>query len=302
MPHRGYHGEEPARSPTRRRSSTGAPGGGAEPQLRSGLGLRGEIDDLRGSSPSARRLSCRRRHPGAAALDLWRSSSPLVQNRRPRRPRGERRPHLPEHRLRRRRPASEGAPTQEGVALTERLCVYPSTSNRDGSIATVMDVIKRAVLVVRSGAAGRAGAASSSSSCGDVAPPRDRCARGRASAHPGRADGAVRRDAGPQVIEEICGGRRRAQRRAASTVTFVVGPQHQRVEHLHRFRCAFAGSGSGRRRRRAYEHYPRRVRGRRSARRSEFGATEVRTPSESTRLGASRTTRTGRGSTKEVSA
>ncbi len=122
---------------------------------------------------------------------------------------------------------------KDGVALTERLCVYPQYIDREWVAQGVIDTIKLKYwsFIPRHGS-------------GRTDPPAPirpdlvagAIAKGRdgVGAEPRRADGAVRRDA-PGGDRGAARGRRRAARGARGGDGHVRRqPQHQRLERLHR--------------------------------------------------------------------
>jgi len=160
---------------------------------------------------------------------------------------------------------------QEGVALTERLCVYPDFIDGRWVARGVMDVIKRRFwsFIPRRGS-GRRGEVSVGERVASRA-----IARGREglalTAEELTALFAERR---PEVIEEMrqAADELRAEL-AGETVTFVVN-RNINVSNVCVVGCAFCGFGQSRRSPDAYEHseeeFVRRVR-----EAVEFGATEI---------------------------
>jgi FO synthase len=159
----------------------------------------------------------------------------------------------------------------EGVALTERLCVYPEYISPEWISQGVLDVIKRCYwsFIPRRGSGRRAEA----SLPDDLAPRAVELARdGRAlSAEELTALFAERR---PQVIEEmrLAADELRSEL-AGETVTFVVN-RNINVSNICVVGCAFCGFGQGRRSPDAYEHSEEEF-ARRVHEALEFDATEI---------------------------
>jgi len=160
---------------------------------------------------------------------------------------------------------------EHGLALSERLCVYPQYIAEDWLSAPVLDVIKRCYwsFIPRRGSGRRAEV-----SVPDRLAPRaiERARDGaRLSADELTALFAERR---PEVIEELraAADELRAEL-AGDTVTFVVN-RNINVSNICTVGCAFCGFGQSRRSPDAYEHseeeFVRRVR-----EAVEFGATEI---------------------------
>jgi FO synthase len=159
----------------------------------------------------------------------------------------------------------------DGLALTERLCVYPEYIDQEWVSQGVLDVIKRCYwsFIPRRGSGRR-----QELRLADEVAPRAvaRAARGEAlTAEELTALFAERR---PEVIEEMrlaADGLRREL--AGDTVTFVVN-RNINVSNVCIVGCAFCGFGQGRRSPDAYEHseeeFTRRV-----LEAVEFGATEI---------------------------
>jgi FO synthase len=159
----------------------------------------------------------------------------------------------------------------EGLALTERLCVYPDYIDEQWVSRTVMDVIKRRFwsFIPRRGSGRRAEVV-----VGDDAAPRavERARNGhRLTPEELTALFSERR---PEVIEEMraAADELRAEL-AGETVTFVVN-RNINVSNICVVGCAFCGFGQSRRSPDAYEHseadFSRRV-----EEAIEFGATEI---------------------------
>ena len=132
VPHQSYYGREPAEiadAAAREYWRTGVwPG-------RTRRARPGRTGHGRGHEAAGRRGAALMPDVGIQVppnLSDWWAELVRAGRHRPRRAERQRRPHLPEHpfpsptRVRKRLQA-------EGVALTERLCVYPSTSTRPGS-------------------------------------------------------------------------------------------------------------------------------------------------------------------------
>jgi FO synthase len=159
----------------------------------------------------------------------------------------------------------------DGVALTERLCVYPEYITQEWISPPVLDVIKRCYwsFIPRRGS-GRRG----SVSVGEDAAPR---AVGRAreglSLSPEELT-ALFAETRPAVIEEMrsAADELRAEL-AGETVTFVVN-RNINVSNICVVGCAFCGFGQSRRSPDAYEHSEHEF-ARRVQEAIEFGATEI---------------------------
>jgi FO synthase len=160
---------------------------------------------------------------------------------------------------------------EEGIALTERLCVYPEYIDSEWLSGPVLDVVKRRFwsFIPRRGSGRRAEV-----SVGDDAAPRA-VAKGRdglpLTAEEMTAMFSERR---PEVIEEMRAAADELRRElAGETVTFVVN-RNINVSNICIVGCAFCGFGQSRRSPDAYEHseeeFVRRV-----EEAVEFGATEI---------------------------
>jgi FO synthase len=160
---------------------------------------------------------------------------------------------------------------EQGLALTERLCVYPEYIEEEWISPTVMDVIKRRFwsFIPRRGSGRRAHVA-----VADGAAPRaiERASNGQALTHEELT--ALFAERRPAVIEEmrVAADRLRAEL-AGETVTFVVN-RNINVSNICIVGCAFCGFGQSRRSPDAYEHseaeFVRRVH-----EAVEFGVTEI---------------------------
>jgi FO synthase len=159
----------------------------------------------------------------------------------------------------------------DGVALTERLCVYPEYIDQEWVSQGVLDVIKRAYwsFIPRRGSGRRREV-----SVPDDAAPRA-VVKGRegAALTPGEIT-ALFAERRPEVIEEMRLAADELRRElAGETVTFVVN-RNINVSNICVVGCAFCGFGQGRRSPDAYEHseveFERRVQ-----EAVEFGATEI---------------------------
>jgi FO synthase len=159
----------------------------------------------------------------------------------------------------------------EGLALSERLCVYPEYIDPDWLAQPVLDVIKRCYwsFIPRRGSGRRAEVA-----VGDDAAPQavERAASGLAL-----SDGeltALFAETRPSVIEEMraAADQLRAEL-AGETVTFVVN-RNINVSNICVVGCAFCGFGQSRRSPDAYEHSEAEF-ARRVQEAVEFGATEI---------------------------
>ena len=159
----------------------------------------------------------------------------------------------------------------EGVALSERLCVYPEYIDPEWVSRPVMDVIKRCYwsFIPRRGSGRRA----------EVKPVPDAAPRAIAKARAGCALSVEEltglfAEQRPEVIEEMRSAADQLRRElAGDTVTFVVN-RNINVSNICTVGCAFCGFGQSRRSPDAYEHseeeFARRVR-----EAVEFGATEI---------------------------
>ena len=159
----------------------------------------------------------------------------------------------------------------DGVALSERLCVYPEYIDPEWISRPVMDVIKGSYwsFIPRRGS-GRRGSVDVAD---DVAP------RAVARAREGLALSAEEltglfAETRPEVIEEMrCAADELRSELAGDTVTFVVN-RNINVSNICTVGCAFCGFGQSRRSPDAYEHsedeFVRRVQ-----EAVEFGATEI---------------------------
>ncbi|MGO9499670.1 MAG: 5-amino-6-(D-ribitylamino)uracil--L-tyrosine 4-hydroxyphenyl transferase CofH [Solirubrobacteraceae bacterium] len=159
----------------------------------------------------------------------------------------------------------------DGVALSERLCVYPEYIDPEWISRPVMDVIKTAYwsFIPRRGS-GRRG----SVEVGDDAAPRA-VARGREGLSLTPAElTALFAETRPQVIEDMRSAADELRSElAGDTVTFVVN-RNINVSNICTVGCAFCGFGQSRRSPDAYEHSEEEFRGR-IKEAVEFGATEI---------------------------
>ncbi len=159
----------------------------------------------------------------------------------------------------------------EGIALTERLCVYPEYISPDWVAQGVLDVIKRRFwsFIPRRGSGRRAEV-----SVADGAAPRaiEKAGEGRALT-PDELT-ALFSERRPPVIEEmrLAADALRSDL-AGETVTFVVN-RNINVSNICVVGCAFCGFGQGRRSPDAYEHSEEQF-ALRVAEALEFGATEI---------------------------
>ncbi len=159
----------------------------------------------------------------------------------------------------------------DGLALTERLCVYPEYIDPEWVARPVLDVIKRCYwsFIPRRGSGRRA----------EVSIRDGVALRAISKAREGRtlsADEltALFAETRPEVIEEIrwaADGLRREL--AGDTVTFVVN-RNINVSNICTVGCAFCGFGQSRRSPDAYEHSEEEF-ARRVHEAVEFGATEI---------------------------
>jgi FO synthase len=139
----------------------------------------------------------------------------------------------------------------DGVALTERLCVYPEYIDQEWLAAPVLDVIKRCdwSFIPRRGSGRRAEV-----TVADDAAPRaiDKACDGVALT-PDELT-ALFCERRPEVIEEMrCAADELRRRLAGETVTFVVN-RNINVSNVCIVGCAFCGFGQSRRSPDAYEH------------------------------------------------
>jgi FO synthase len=159
----------------------------------------------------------------------------------------------------------------EGMALTERLCVYPEYIDPQWVSQGVLDVIKRAYwsFIPRRGS-GRRQEVTVPDDAGPRAVSKGRDGT-RLSAEEMTALFAERR---PEVIEEMrLAADELRQELAGETVTFVVN-RNINVSNICVVGCAFCGFGQGRRSPDAYEHSEEEF-ARRVQEAVDFGATEI---------------------------
>jgi FO synthase len=160
---------------------------------------------------------------------------------------------------------------REGLALTERLCVYPEYIASDWVAQGVLDVIKRRYwsFIPRRGSGRRVELA-----IADDAAPRavEKAREGLALDNAELT--ALFAERRPEVIEEmrLAADELRSDL-AGETVTFVVN-RNINVSNICVVGCAFCGFGQGRRSPDAYEHSEEEF-ARRVTEAVEFGATEV---------------------------
>jgi FO synthase len=160
---------------------------------------------------------------------------------------------------------------EDGVALTERLCVYPEYIGQEWIAPAVLDVIKRCYwsFIPRRGSGRRAEV----TVCDDAAP------RAVAKAAEGRALTpteltALFAEQRPEVIEEMRSAADELRRRlAGDTVTFVVN-RNINVSNICIVGCAFCGFGQARRSPDAYVHSEKEF-ARRVGEAIDAGATEI---------------------------
>jgi FO synthase len=139
----------------------------------------------------------------------------------------------------------------DGLALTERLCVYPEYIDSEWVAQPVLDVIKRCYwsFIPRRGSGRRA----------EVSVANDTAPRAVARAHAGESLSAEELTAlfaerRPEVIEEMRAAADELRRElAGETVTFVVN-RNINVSNICVVGCAFCGFGQSRRSPDAYEH------------------------------------------------
>jgi FO synthase len=140
---------------------------------------------------------------------------------------------------------------QDGVALTERLCVYPEYIDQEWIAPPVLDVIKRCYwsFIPRRGSGRRMEV-----SVGEDAAPRavEKAREGRPLTPPELT--ALFAERRPEVIEEMrSAADELRQELAGETVTFVVN-RNINVSNICIVGCAFCGFGQSRRSPDAYEH------------------------------------------------
>jgi len=160
---------------------------------------------------------------------------------------------------------------EDGVALTERLCVYPEYIDQEWIAPAVLDVIKRCYwsFIPRRGSGRRA----------EVAVSDDAAPRAVAKAAEGRALSpteltALFAEQRPEVIEEMRSAADELRRRlAGDTVTFVVN-RNINVSNICIVGCAFCGFGQARRSPDAYVHSEEEF-ARRVGEAIDAGATEI---------------------------
>ncbi|MBV8953075.1 MAG: 5-amino-6-(D-ribitylamino)uracil--L-tyrosine 4-hydroxyphenyl transferase CofH [Solirubrobacterales bacterium] len=159
----------------------------------------------------------------------------------------------------------------EGIALTERLCVYPEYIDPQWLSDGVLDVIKRCYwsFIPRRGSGRRGGVAVAD----DVAPRAISRARDGAKLDVDELT-ALFAERRPEVIEEMrCAADELRSELAGETVTFVVN-RNINVSNVCIVGCAFCGFGQSRRSPDAYEHSAEEF-ARRVEEAIEFGASEI---------------------------
>jgi FO synthase len=159
----------------------------------------------------------------------------------------------------------------DGLALTERLCVYPEYIDPDWVSEAVLDVIKRCYwsFIPRRGS-GRRGEVRVSD---DAAPRAVSRARDGLRLTPEELT-ALFAERRPQVIEEMrCAADELRRGLAGETVTFVVN-RNINVSNICVVGCAFCGFGQSRRSPDAYEHSAEEFASR-VQEAIDFGATEI---------------------------
>ncbi len=143
----------------------------------------------------------------------------------------------------------------DGLALTERLCVYPEYIDPEWISAPVLDVIKRcywSFIPRRGSGGGRHG-------CNEVAVDDGMAARALARSRDGARLTpdeltALFTESRPEAIEEMrCAADELRSELAGETVTFVVN-RNINVSNVCIVGCAFCGFGQARRSPDAYEH------------------------------------------------
>jgi FO synthase len=159
----------------------------------------------------------------------------------------------------------------EGVALTERLCVYPEYIGPEWLAQPVLDVIKRCYwsFIPRRGSGRRTVVA-----VGDGVAPRAVSKAREDRVLTSEELTALFAETRPVVIEEMRAVADDLRRElAGETVTFVVN-RNINVSNICVVGCAFCGFGQSRRSPDAYEHSEQEF-ARRVAEALEFGATEI---------------------------
>jgi FO synthase len=159
----------------------------------------------------------------------------------------------------------------EGLALTERLCVYPEYIDPEWVSDAVLDVIKRCYwsFIPRRGSGRRAGVAVAD----EAAPRAISRARDGAPLTPEELT-ALFAERRPEVVEEMrCAADELREELAGETVTFVVN-RNVNVSNVCVVGCAFCGFGQSRRSPDAYEHSAEEF-GDRVQEALDFGATEI---------------------------
>jgi FO synthase len=159
----------------------------------------------------------------------------------------------------------------DGLALTERLCVYPEYIDPEWIARPVMDVIKTAYwsFIPRKGSGRRATLTLSD----DLAPRAVRRAREGMVLSPDELT-ALFAERRPAVIEDMRAASDELRRElAGETVTFVVN-RNINVSNICVVGCAFCGFGQSKRSPDGYEHSEEEFE-RRVAEAVEFGATEI---------------------------
>ena len=139
----------------------------------------------------------------------------------------------------------------DGLALTERLCVYPEYIDPEWIAQPVLDVIKRCYwsFIPRRGSGRRAEV-----SVSDGAAPRAVARAGEGLALSAEELTALFAERRPAVIEEMrCAADELRRELAGDTVTFVVN-RNVNVSNICIVGCAFCGFGQARRSPDAYTH------------------------------------------------
>ena len=178
----------------------------------------------------------------------------------------------------------------DGVALTERLCVYPQFIDPEWLAQGVLDVIKTRFWSFIP----RRGSGRTDGPRGALRPDTISRARDGAPLDAGEVT-ALFAETRPEAIEDMrqAADALRAEL-AGETVTFVVN-RNLNVSNICVVGCAFCGFGQGKRSPDAYEHDPTSSCAG-SARRSNTARRSCASSRASTRTGRSRTTRAGCGS------
>ena len=146
VPHPRYYGREVAEIADAATARVLAQRGRARAELTPALpewACEVTIEDMKSADRARARADAGRRHPGPAEPRRLVAGARRGRRDRPRRPLGERRPHLARSTPSRARTRCESACRRTGVALTERLCAYPRYIDSEWISQGVLDVIKQ---------------------------------------------------------------------------------------------------------------------------------------------------------------